>query len=252
VLGSVRSPSDWHFAAYGKHPALKDYFSLGQSTSLGQAFYDWVKNGYQMVEGRRGTASGHCSWRFWARTAQKEGLSCGLVRDSCDSLGRSYPFLILGSGILNGWEEYWDLLPLACERAWNQMESLSTRMFKELRHLEDEMRNIQPPSSNWVEMVKRREKIAGDHFRVWEKGTSKLIGEAGFFIPLDQEPTSDQPIWISLGLFLFKKKGEVVPNAIFMGGSLDKTFLAFFKRPLMLSDFMQLWSISSRELRPVT
>ncbi|MCJ7495951.1 MAG: hypothetical protein MUP68_17230, partial [Deltaproteobacteria bacterium] len=73
---------------------------------------------------------------------------------------------------------------------------------------------------------------------------SKLTGEKEFFIKLDQEPI-DQSTWISFWHFLFKKKGEVIPNALFMGGTLAKAFLAVFKRPLMPSDFVRLWSVSS-------
>jgi len=36
-----------------------------------------------------------------------------------------------------------------------------------------------------------------------------------------------------------------IPNAVFMGGTLEKAYLALFRRPLKATDFTQLWSVSS-------
>ena len=80
---------------------------------------------------------------------RKGFLACGLLRDSSDSLGRPYPLLIIGSGSLQGWEERWDLLPLACERSWEQMESIATGTFLDFEHLQEEVRRIEPPRPQW-------------------------------------------------------------------------------------------------------
>jgi type VI secretion system protein VasJ len=254
VLGSIKSSQQWRWSASGKHPAMKDFFNLGHDGPLVLGFSEWVKSGFQQAGSPKDSSSFH-SWRFWAKGFKKENLVCGIVKDSSDSLGRPYPILIMGIGPLNGWEENWDLLPLACEITWNQMEYLSTRIFKGLKQMEEEVQNIQPPSSGWEEIAGQRENFKDGEatsaspqstrrFRDWESQISQLTKEKEFFIHLDQEPL-DQSTGISFWHFLFKKKGEVIPNALFMGGTLAKAFLAVFKRPLMPSDFVRLWSVSS-------
>ena len=254
MLGSIKSSHPWQWSASGKHPAMKDFFKLGHNGPLVLGFSEWVKNGFQQAGSPKDPSSFY-SWRFWARGFKKENLACGIVRDSSDSLGRPYPILIMGIGPLNGWEEYWDLLPLACETTWNQMEYLSTRMFKGLKQLGEDVQNIQPPSTDWEEIAGRRKNFKDGEatsaspqstrsFGDLESQVSKLTGGKEFFIKLDQEPI-DPSTWISFWHFLFKKKGEVIPNALFMGGTLAKAFLAVFKRPLMPSDFVRLWSVSS-------
>ena len=68
------------------------------------------------------TPAGICSWRFWAKGANKKALVCGVARDSSDSVGRPYPLLVVGTGPLADWEDEWELLPAACENTWNQMD----------------------------------------------------------------------------------------------------------------------------------
>ncbi|MDH4264795.1 MAG: TagF domain-containing protein [Deltaproteobacteria bacterium] len=242
MLGSIKSSQPWQWSASGKHPAMKDFFNLGHNGPLALGFSEWVKNGFQQVGSPKDPSSFY-SWRFWARGFKKENLACGIVRDSSDSLGRPYPILIMGLGPLNGWEEVWDLLPSACEITWNQMEYLSTRIFKGLKQLEEEVQNIQLPSSGWEELAGKR----GD-FEELERQVLHRKEEKEFFIHLDQEPL-DPSAWIRFWHFHFKKKGEGIPNALFMGGTLAKAFLAVFKRPLVASDFVRLWSVASAELQ---
>ena len=112
--------------------------------------------------------------------------------------------------------------------------------------MEEEVQNIQPPSSGLEEIAGKRE-----DFGELEKQVFQRKKEKEFFIPLDQEPL-DQSAWIRFWHFLFKKEGEVIPSALFMGGTLAKAFLAVFKRPLISSDFVRLWSVSSAELQTAT
>ncbi|MDI6752891.1 MAG: hypothetical protein QME78_00675, partial [Thermodesulfobacteriota bacterium] len=51
--------------------------------------------------------------------------------------------------------------------------------------------------------------------------------------------------WIGFCHFLLKEQEDSVPNGLFMGGSLEKTCLAGFRRPLIPADFVRLWSVSS-------
>jgi len=246
----------WQWAAYGKHPVAKDFFKLGRFSPLVQEFSHWVDRGYQLFAVRKKGSLN--SWRFWTRGLKKEGLGCGVVRDSGDQLARPYPLLIMGVGPLNGWEEQWDLNPLALERAWTQMEYLYTRSFDSLKQLEEEIQKIPPPLFERTELQEARRNSFGGNgsmnprsspgsLEEAEKQIFPLIQKTEFFLPLDPKPFPDPSVGIQY-LHHFLKKGEKnIPQSIFMGGTLEKTLLAVFRRPLLPADFVQLWSVASTE-----
>ena len=247
---------NWQWAAYGKHPVVKDYFKLGQYGSLVKAFSTWVDSGYQRIDAKR--KSSPYSWRFWARGLKRDGLGCGVVRDSHDQLARPYPLLIMGAGQLAGWEDQWDLIPLACERTWAQMEYLYTKTLDSLKQLEEEIQKIPPPLSEWAELREaRRNSLEGSPSSnplspspgKWkeEELLSRLHPKTEFFLPLDPGLFPDPAAGIRYLHDLFKRGEKKIPQAIFMGGTLEKTLLAVFKRSVAPADFVQLWSVSSSE-----
>jgi type VI secretion system protein VasJ len=190
------------------------------------------------------------SWRFWTREARKENVVCGVVRDSNDSLSRPYPLLIMGTGPLKDWVSQWDLVPLACESAWGQMEYLSAKAFNDLRELEEEVQNITPPAGEWLALARQREGFEElGSPRVTEPGgaASSLSERMEWFIPFDQLPPRDHFELIGLCHSLVRARIEAAPSAIFMGGTAEKMYVAFFRRPLAPSDFIRLWSITSVE-----
>jgi type VI secretion system protein VasJ len=210
------------------------------------SFSEWIESGYEKVASKNNPANMRCSWRFWTREARRENVVCGVLRDSTDSFGRPYPLLIMGTGPLTGWVNEWDLVPLACENTWGQIEYLSTKTFSDLKRLEEEVQNIRLPSAEWSELSKRRESFKG----LTSPELSQLNGQASSlsesmerFICLDQGLSHDQFELIGLCHLLVKARTEIVPNVIFMGGTLEKTYCAFFRRPLTPSDFIQLWSV---------
>jgi type VI secretion system protein VasJ len=245
---------NWQWAAYGKHPVAKDYFRLGQYRSLVKIFSNWVDSGYQLIAAKK--KGSLYSWRFWARGPKRDGLGCGVVRDSHDQLARPYPLLIMGAGQLAGWEDQWDLLPLACERTWAQMEYLYTKNLGSLKQLEEEIQKIPPPLSQWVDLREaRRNSLEGPpssnpHSPSWERGKgeeqlSRLVSKTELFLPLDQGLFPDPSAGICYLHYLFRREEKNIPQAIFMGGTLEKTLLAVFRRSVAPADFVQLWSVSS-------
>ena len=258
MLGVIRFTSTWDWTAFGKHPALKDYFRSGARERVVKSFAEWVRTGFQMAAAQKDPLSSLCSWRFWVRGPQKEMLACGLLRDSSDSLGRRYPIFFLGSGALQDWEEHWDLLPLACETSWVQMEHLSIRRFSSLKELEKELRQIQPPRAEWTEMIGRRGSLedslgpfasqgAIPNGEDWENRSALGIQDPNFFLPLNERPAVDDVTMVNIGHFFLKKKLKEIPNAVFMGGTLEKTFLGVFTRPLLPADFKEMWTIASKK-----
>ena len=256
MLGKVESSRNWQWAAYGKHPAAKDYFRLGQQGPLVSGFSDWVEKGYQIWTSRGNTRPHFRSWRFWARGGEKENVVCGVVRESHDGVGRPYPLLIVGTGTLKGWKDEWDLLPLACEKTWNQIEYLASKSFAGTKQMEDEVYSLQSPSPQWPEFWPRRESLSKmgsaspSPTSNWDASTLakqalSFTEKDELFIVLDSGPGSDPFTQACLWHVLFKDKVQAPPNATFMGGTLEKTYLAFYKRALLPADFLQLWSGSS-------
>jgi type VI secretion system protein VasJ len=252
VLGTVESDQIWRWAAFGKHPVASDFFRMGPDFPLARAFSDWVEKGYRGFVSKKEGYHSLCSWRFWAKGFQKNSLACGLVKDSIDSVGRPFPLLVMGTGPLRGWEEHWDLLPFACERTWGQIESLSVQMFKDLKKLEGEVRGVRPPIPEWSDLTSRRGDLRGFEATLDRdlKGKASLLSEkAEIFLPLDQDPVHDRFTLISLWHSLLKNEGKKVPNVLFMGGTFETSCLAVFRRPLMATDFVQLWSVLSQRVK---
>jgi type VI secretion system protein VasJ len=256
VLGLGEGTPYWQWAAYGKHPVARDYFRIGSDAPLIQAFLGWVEKGYQLLRSKQNPTSQPYAWRFWAKGSKKDNLICGIGRDSSDSIGRRYPLLILGTGPLERWEDYWDLLPLACEKTWSQIEYLSTRRFTNFRQFEDEVRIIKPPSYHWSEFndQMQRSSALGSSFqeeeltrdcREIEDKVDRLSKETEFLVPFENGPPSDVFTLAILWHSLLKARLDSAPNAIFMGGVPERTYLALFKRSLVPADFVRLWSAFS-------
>jgi len=256
VLGTMKSGQNWKWAAFGKHPAAKDYFRMGANTPFFDGLFAWIEDGYQLLTRRENTVPDFCSWRFWARDAGKEFLVCGVVRVSSDSFGRPYPLVITGIGSLGNWQDNWDLLPFACEKTWCQIEYLSSNLFPDLKKLEEEIHTIRPPIQSWPELKDKRAclnkigSISDPYASFLDLKQLKKMAVANAekgetFVSLDRGPCNDKIMRVSLWHLLFRDSMAGVPNAVFMGGTLEKGYLALYKRPLKSIDFTQLWLVSS-------
>jgi len=250
LLGTIKSAQTWNWAAYGKHPAAKDYFRIGRESNISKSFAHWTESGYNELASKKTTGRNPVAWRFWSRGAGKENLVCGLVKDSSDSLGRQYPLLIVGTGYLDKWEERWDLLTFACEKLWEQIEYLSAQMFDGLKSMENRIENIRPPHPNWSEFSSKRQEIIGPNdnnqpraFREVEHSSSVFLNKTEGLIELNIQGASDQFISINFWHSFLKSYNPSVPNSVFMGGVVEHSYLAFYKRPLVTADFIQLWSV---------
>lgn len=237
----MKTISSWQWSAFGKHPVAKDFFRLGQDHPLLKGFSDWVEKGYQVFISKNPTLQNLHAWRFWARGTQKESVACGVVRDSSDQVGRPYPLLIIGTGMLNGWEEHWHLMPFACERTWDQIEYLSAFVANDLKKFEQEVQHIRPPLAGWSDFEMNRKDL-----KELKEQISLSSDHAEFVIDLKGSSNDDPLIQASSYLSLIQNRIKTAPNAVFMGGTLDRICLAFFRRPLQTSDFVQLWTDSMK------
>jgi type VI secretion system ImpM family protein len=242
VLGIKKSKKPWEWAACGKHPVAGDYFRIGPDTQLFKAFLSWVENGFQKLDSQQGQRI--CSYRFWAKGDEKESLVCGVVRDSSDHLGRPYPLLIMGTGPLKGLKDNWNLLAEACDKTWGQMERLCTRQYEDVKQVEHEVPLIKPPYNNWKELSDLNgDKMGSDSdIDAVKRELAGLPHGKEAFIPLVSLSPNDPKKGATFLHFMLNSFSKEIPNAVFMGGALDKPCMAVFNRPLTSSDFVRLWS----------
>jgi type VI secretion system ImpM family protein len=256
MLGLGKSKNRWHWAACGKHPVARDYFRLSLNTSLLSAFENWIEKGYQVLSSSQPSARSVYSWRFWAKGIKKGNLICGVAKDSSDSMGRPYPLLVMGDGMLDGWEDHWDFLPHAFETTWDQIEYISSRRFENLKGLEHEVYAIKNPKPDWLEWKSQNRNpkkpqslpnalTISNHNDEIKKKAACLSEEMEVLVPLDMHTHEDFLSVAGHWNSVFKNYSLDIPNAVFLGGVPEKHFLAVFNRPLNSNDFVRLWSVSS-------
>jgi type VI secretion system protein VasJ len=243
----------WRWAFCGKHPVARDFVRFGADDAAMKVFAEWIDQGFNMLSGRYQTRTKPVSWRLWVRGSRSGSLLCGLMRDSCDSIGRPYPLMILGSGPLLDWEDHWELLPLACEQTWNEIEYLSTGKFENLERLKKGIGSIKPPLAQWSDFVQvnTKKEMMEDELSVITTANADEkdsgipnIGSDEIYFNLNKAKKADHFTTISSLHVLAKRQRNTTPHAMFAGGSVERSFLALFMRPLSSSDFVKLWTIT--------
>ena len=146
MLGTVKTENEWNWFASGKHPVARDYIRIGRTDSVVNAIAQWMDSGYRGTRPNHERHPDRHSWRFWIKGAKRHLLVCGVVKDSCDSIGRTYPFVLMGNGPVDQWTLFWDLLPLALENTWNRIEHISVQRFIDVQQVEEGMRILPLPS----------------------------------------------------------------------------------------------------------
>jgi type VI secretion system protein VasJ len=244
--------SKWLWAAHGKHPSTKDFFSIGSRFPLVSVFSEWIKKGYPPLAEAGKQAVRGCSWRFWARGGVKGELACGLLRDSHDCFGRPYPLLIMGTGQLPCWEEHWNLLPEVCEKLWCRIELVSARRFGALGELEEELGKIRPPGPEWSDcgsipgratggagVFSLTPQIQEKYAEVARNTCDKEMGCIRFG---NDDANDIHALIMHLNSVLKSNVGKA-PNTLFIGGTNNETALFFFRRPMRPDDLLTLWGV---------
>jgi type VI secretion system ImpM family protein len=262
MLGKMKPKTGWIWYADGKHPAAKDFLTIGLREPLLRALIDWAAAGFQQMSAGRKPAFAGNSWRFWTAGNRRSHIICGVMRDSCDSFGRSFPLTVLGTGPLKDWETHWELLPLVLDKTWQQIEYLATKRHLDFNQLENEVYMLPVPLNNWPESDPAGRLSAQDAAVL---GVSPEVDRAKVphvtpggpdglldIIPLTNFSQTDPPVQIAGLQAVLKKRAPHAPNAVFMGGIPEKSCLVLFKRPLRPNDFAKLWSLCSEEIAAPT
>ncbi|HDD45373.1 MAG TPA: DUF2094 domain-containing protein [Candidatus Desulfofervidus auxilii] len=250
MLGLNKKQKNWLWVIGGKHPAAPDYIFIGNEVAPIKAIFNWIEKGYQALLSKHSLIKTSKIWRFWIYIP-KNVFFCGILRESMDSNGRSYPFAVVGKGSLLNWQNQWPLLPFAFNETWEKMELLFSQNISSIKILQNNLNWIIPPKSYW-------EKYQVEIKKAWEKYSSLTLGnnlaeikkifEAGFknytchnycFIPFN--PIC--PVWVptSLGYAILYSWGLSMPLASFIGGDIQHSGFFLFNRTLNKDDFIMLW-----------
>jgi type VI secretion system protein VasJ len=240
MLGLGRSAGNWQWHLSGKHPVAKDFFAIGDKNPMAEAFAQWMRLGAEQSTGGREMLVANCSWRFWAKTGNRQNLVCGVMRNSCDFLGRPYPLLVMGSGLLDRWEDNWELLPLACEGLWSRMEQMATKNYQELDRLKEDLHMLRPPQARWQDLQRQSAELL-DGLLPGDQPVPAVGEQDALFLPLHCADHGD-PLALIIHLHrVLKEKIRVVPSTVFVGGPLEQPGFALFTRPLNIADFARMW-----------
>ena len=244
MLGSIIMKPSWKWSAIGKHPLAKDYFQFGRNEVLADTFANWIENGYQKLvsdDKKKGTFH---SWRFWVPGKRKGTIACGIGRNSSDRIGRPYPFLIIGMGTIQGWEDHWELLPVIFEETWSRMEYLASAQLKDLKELEKEINQIKKPSMKEVPGNSQRfvdnMSSLSDDIRI---STRDLLRDNEFYAPINDNSNHDAISLVMQWHRGLKLSLKTCPSIVLMGGTPERSYLAVFNRSLNANDFVKLWTV---------
>jgi|WetSurMetagenome_2_1015567.scaffolds.fasta_scaffold86132_2 type VI secretion system ImpM family protein len=250
MLGSLIGSHKWQWVARGKHPGLKDYFSLGATSPLLAAFCDWIEKGYRGLTERVDPVGRRTAWRFWVGGHKPGTILCGIVRDSSDSVGRPYPLMILGMGELQGWEKAWSTLPMAFDKTWTQMEAIATRLARDLKELQVEVSCLASPQFQPVESgsgPRADEARQGnapqdaDSLELRNQGLANP-DEGTVFLTIEGSAPGEETTGVAALMSRLAGVLPDIPKAVFMGGHPARPMVAVFRRPLQPQDFTRLWT----------
>ncbi len=244
----MRDHLKWNWFFWGKHPGVPDFVLVGTQTALFQRYTQWVETGFAKVDECLKMKSRYCSWRFWSKGTSGE-VVCGLVRNSCDSYGRSFPLLCLGSGRLADWSRNCSLLPFAFEPIWKQFEYVAAARYGTVKALKDALQLVYPPEPLWQDYQERIHQPSDDnHSRKNNYDIESVNGNR--LCQIDGHVSEDLSEDLSFCSNMVAASGNGTPTAVFIGELGSRLAVAMVDDLLTPSDFVWLWSMQADEKEP--
>lgn len=235
----MANQTKWVWFMWGKHPGVEDFICAGTQTQLFQRFSQWVDNGFARIITDSHMRSRHCSWRFWAHGTGRD-IVCGLVRNSCDSYGRSFPLLYLGSGELEDWTQNCSLLPFAFESVWKNFEYVGSARYNSVERLNQSLQLIPPPSPDWRRYRSRifnaSNLYSASRCRQEESGKNRVF-------KIECELPENLPHDVNFCSQVMPKNNQPSPTAVFIGEIGSRIAVAIMDDVLIPADFSWLWSL---------
>jgi type VI secretion system ImpM family protein len=236
----MQTPHQWKWYVWGKHPGMSDFISTGSQAPLFQRFIKWVDNGYSRIIAGDDLKSRYCSWRFWTHGTEND-IVCGLVRNSCDSFGRSFPLLYLGTGELEGWTRNCSLLPYAFESAWKSFEYAGAARYHSVQRMNQAMQSLQPPRPDWNEYRQRIFNQPNLHANA--EFEEKTDGRNRVFTVACKLP-ENLPHDLNFCTQVMPQIDQEPLNAVFIGEIDSRIAVAIVDDTLIPADFIWLWSLA--------
>lgn len=258
MFGIIQNKKQWSWTAYGKHPSTKDYITIGREGAVFSALSNWIDSGFRsmnrdMVKGRE------LSWRFITNTAG-DNLVCGVLKNSRDSMGRTFPLLVMGSGYLKDWADYWNYIPFACEKVWTRAEHVGAENSCNIDELEDLVGQIGKPDENYDnykdQMSRLKDMYTNASDPDFNQAFNNKLNNIDGILRNDCFLFNFGNIGMNSLMSLFsvtrllnvvKNRTPRPPTMVFWGGGHDDSWICLLKRPLKLEDFQMIWTIESRE-----
>jgi type VI secretion system ImpM family protein len=229
----------WSWFVWGKHPGISDFVFAGTQTPLFQKFTKWVDNGFRKVDPELKKKSRHCSWRFWSKGAGGD-VVCGLVRNSCDSYGRSFPLLCLGTGKLTDWSRNCSLLPFAFEAVWKHFEYTAAARYSCVGDLSGNLQLVHSPEPLWRQ-YQMRVYSASSLYRQGNYQTHTFGGHR--LCEIDCEASENLPQDLCFCSNVVATSDNGAPTAVFIGEIASHIAVAMVDEMLKPADFAWLWSL---------
>ena len=203
----------------------------------------WSANGYHELNPGKTQQPVYRSWRFWLKGIKKGYIICGLGRDSSDSIGRPFPLIIMGEGLIKGWEKQWALLPDRLAKTWNRMEFVASHRYDDTHAMEDEVKRLSAPKAHSETDLQAAQGAGGEACDLDMTPCREQLSRDGFgLIPLNPSYGIDpNQLVLQCHLQLRTCFGEI-PRGVFIGGTPQQSYLAVIQHPLSAQDFVRLWT----------
>ncbi|MBI9092026.1 MAG: type VI secretion system-associated protein TagF [Desulfobacterium sp.] len=225
MLGLSRKNDLWQWSVTGKHPAFGDYLHHNLDSPMVKAFSAWVERG--MAQGNhQKTNDRFYSYRFWTRGGKKHSLVCGIIKDSSDTMGRSYPLVVMGCGTIHGWEKKWETVFQAFDPVLREFEGIASKRFDSFKSFETRLQKIFFRPSDFTAPITLAHKNS-DLFQSLDLCTRNHCTIA-------LGPGKPRPVT--------RFETCPLPVAAFMGGAPEAPILSVYARPLVPADFRELFS----------
>ena len=246
MLGLARKRPAWSWSASGKHPAAKDYVTVGADNSWLAAFNKTVGLAYRMVVARKTEPAEPRPCFFWAAGPGRDLVVCGRLAHSRDGLGRPYPLTILGLGLFEDWVSVWDALPAVFSDAWQAMDRLARGPHESLGGFQRALAAIPPPDIRLPGVFETQRSMIREAMSRWgerESGDREVpspgTGDPVFSIVLPDGLGDCGPCYWH-HVVRQRAGSHRTPTAAFISGRSPKSVHLFF-RPVGPNDLAGMW-----------
>ncbi len=222
---------------------MEDFVWAGTQTPLFQRFTKWVDNGFSRLNADSTLRSRHCSWRFWTRGMDHQ-VVCGLIRNSSDIHGRSFPLLYIGAGELKEWVNNCSMLPFAFESIWKSFEYIASARFDTIGQLNNSLQLLHQPLPEWR---KYQQRIYDAANLAKTARCEEAIAGRKRLMTIDCQQPENLPYDWQFCKSVMSQNDDQAPTAVFIGEVNQSVAVAIISNTLIPDDFVWLWKLNAND-----